>query len=294
VNISHPSRDSSQEAAFAKAAWQPDESVMPAAGSCSFRPFGRNREDLDFNFAADDRPRLVTEILSACMFDKDALPLDTANVWKLSISRRIACLLRLAAMGDDFSGQVTVQCPGVDCGQVVEMDLPIPEILALQQRVEERALLELRDGPEPVRLRRPTGVDQIRWRGKSFLDPEDAREAMVSNLISGPDDCAGESTGGTCAISRVDFTDSLESKLEEFDPLTAFSIRIHCPNCAVETDFAVDLEGFALKALEKTQQRLMRDVHRMASTYHWSEEEIFRLSPQRRERYLKLIEEEAR
>lgn len=35
---------------------------------------------------------------------------------------------------------------------------------------------------------------------------------------------------------------------------------------------------------------LFRDVHRLAQLYHWEEAGILRMSPARRQRYLRLIE----
>ena len=76
--------------------------------------------------------------------------------------------------------------------------------------------------------------------------------------------------------------------------MTAFSICVRCPHCNVETTFPVDLEGLALSELEKIQHQLLRDIHQLAITYHWSETEILSLTPLRRAHYLKLIEEAAR
>ena len=57
--------------------------------------FGRRKADLDFDFSTDDRPRLVTEILAACMFDQDGSPLESERAWNMPVSRRIECLMQI-------------------------------------------------------------------------------------------------------------------------------------------------------------------------------------------------------
>jgi hypothetical protein len=90
----------------------------------------------------------------------------------------------------------------------------------------------------------------------------------------------------------ADFIHGLDAALEEFDPLVAFSVRAGCTQCGVETSSPIDLEVLALRELEQMQARLLREIHRLASRYHWSESEVLGLSPERRARYLRLIEME--
>jgi hypothetical protein len=86
--------------------------------------------------------------------------------------------------------------------------------------------------------------------------------------------------------------EAIDDLLAEFDPLVAFSVRIACPHCEVETDFPIDLQALALGKLEKIQRELVESIHRLAIVYHWSEAEILDLTTERRARYLRLIEAE--
>jgi hypothetical protein len=162
------------------------------------------------------------------------------------------------------------------------MDLPLGEISALQRRAEMGAV-EGQNGATVLHLRRPTGNDQREWRANVFADAARARQAMVHRLV-GSDEATEE--------FPADLIEALEARLEEADPLVAFSIRLGCPQCGVESDIPVDLEMLALRELEREQRQLLKDVHRLATRYHWSESEILRLSPTRRARYLRLIEAE--
>ena len=44
--------------------------------------------------------------------------------------------------------------------------------------------------------------------------------------------------------------------------------------------------------MSQRRHHLLRDVHRLASRYHWSEAELFSLPLPRREAYLRLIDSE--
>src|SRR4029077_11530257 len=116
------------------------------------------------------RPRLVTELLTACLFDENGSPLDAEQIWDLAVSRRIECLLRLVAASTDFDWRLTLRCPKQDCLQLVEIELPLNELIALPRDGNNRDLLDLQDGATFLRLRRPTGDDQRRWRTRSFTD----------------------------------------------------------------------------------------------------------------------------
>ena len=269
----------------------PNEPMAPTDAPYSVRAFGTRKADLDFDFATNDRPGLVTDVLSACLLGRDGSPLATDRVWAMPVSQRIECLLRLAAAGHTFVWSVTLRCPRDDCRQLIEIELPIDDVLALQRRAEQRDLAEWQDGALSLRLRRPTGGDQRQWRAASFADATEARDAIFHTLVAdapGPE--GGAADGDAPRTPAANLIEMIDARLEEFDPLVAFSVQVGCPHCGLQTDFPVDLEALALSELEKVQTQLLQDLHRLATHYHWSESEILDLTPQRRARYLQLIE----
>ena len=246
--------------------------------------------DLDFEFTSDDRPRLVTEILTACLFDQYGSPLDAEQTWNLAVSRRIECLLRLVAASQDFDSRLTLRCPGQDCLQLIEIELPLSELIALQRDGDNRGLLEWQDGATILRLRRPTGDDQRRWRTRSFADATEARNAILRSLVVGGDGSLTiAADAGAAPDLPATLIEMIDERLEEFDPVVAFSVQVGCPHCGVKTDVPLDLEALALKELEKIQRQVLDSIHRLAMRYHWSESEIVELTPERRARYLRLI-----
>ncbi len=245
---------------------------------------------MDFDFTSDDRPRLVTEILTACLSDQDGSPLDAEQIWNLAVSRRIECLLRLVAASRDFNWRLTLRCPGRDCLQLIEVELPLRELIATQRDGSNRSLLEWQDGVTSLRLRRPTGDDQRRWRAWSFADVTEARSAILKSLViggEGPLTIAADP--GAASRPPAALVETIDERLEEFDPLVAFCVQVCCPHCCTKTDVPLDLEELALKEMEKIQQQELESIHQLAVRYHWGESEIVELTPERRARYLRLI-----
>jgi hypothetical protein len=265
-----------------------DEAFDTDAGS--LRPFGWSREDLEVDFELEDRPRLVTQILSACLSRPDGSPLACEHVWNLTVSRRIEYLLHLAALSGGFTGRVRLRCPQVECRQSLEIDLPITEIIAVQRKAEKQDRLDWGQEPNILRFRRPTGDDQRGWQKRSFANIAQARAAIVQSLLVAANE-TGPIVENLIGLPPAEFADTIENSLEDFDPLVAFSVRVCCPQCSVETDLQVDLEALALTELKRIQIESFHNIHRLASAYHWSEAEILCLSSDRRTRYLTLIEE---
>jgi hypothetical protein len=269
---------------------QPCEPSGRVGGSLSVRPFGRQKADLDFDFTSDDRPHLVTEILTACLFDEDGSPLDAEHIWNLAVSQRIESLLRLVAASRDFDWRLTLRCPRRDCLQLIEIELPLGELIATQRDGNNRSLLECQEGATLLRLRRPTGDDQRRWRTRSFTDATEARDAILRSLfVDGDEPVRTAPDPGAAPGSLATLVATTDERLEEFDPLVAFCVQVRCLDCGTKTDVPLDLEELALKELEKIQQQEMESIHQLAVHYHWSESEIVELTPERRARYLRLI-----
>jgi hypothetical protein len=74
------------------------------------------------------------------------------------------------------------------------------------------------------------------------------------------------------------------------DPLVALTVAAACPTGGRAPDVAVDIEGFALRHFAGRQQAMLRDVHRLAERYGWTECQIMDLPASRRASYLALID----
>ena len=73
------------------------------------------------------------------------------------------------------------------------------------------------------------------------------------------------------------------------DPMLDIQLALDCPECGASWKSPLDLLAFLWQEIERWGQRMLYTIHRLASAYGWSEEEILALSAWRRNGYLDLI-----
>lgn len=246
------------------------------------RRFGCSGDDLAVDFESAAVPHLITEILVCCTKRTDGQSPDRQFFWELDISKRIQCLLILASLeGAGGIISVALRCPNLSCGQPIEIDLTIEELLEAEKGAwEDEFSVSL--GEKCLVLRRPTAADQLSWLQQSFVDEDCAVRMIIRTLlVEGP---------------QIELTQEWISRIEEaldrHDPLLQFGLSVICPYCQKLAEQNLDLAEFAMRKLKEAQARLIEAVHRLATHYHWSEAEILRLPPWRRARYLSLVERE--
>jgi uncharacterized protein (UPF0212 family) len=73
------------------------------------------------------------------------------------------------------------------------------------------------------------------------------------------------------------------------DPQGDVELALSCPTCGHAWPVAFDIASFFFTEVDAWAWALLREIHALASAYHWCEADILRLSPWRRRSYLELI-----
>jgi hypothetical protein len=81
----------------------------------------------------------------------------------------------------------------------------------------------------------------------------------------------------------------IAQRMSEADPYADIQLNATCPQCRHQWPAFLDIPSFVWREIEMLAQRLLREVHLLASAYGWSERDILSLSPSRRQCYLSLI-----
>ena len=81
----------------------------------------------------------------------------------------------------------------------------------------------------------------------------------------------------------------LGKQIERLDPLSDIRIQLCCPECSHQWDALFDISSFLWKEINSWAEQMLQNIHRLAAAYGWSEREILRLSPVRRQLYLGMI-----
>jgi len=258
-------------------------------GDLALRSFGVRERDLHVDFARGPRPLVVTEVIACCTSTARDVAVDPELIWQLPIGRRVECLLALLPPGPASNIDVSFRC-GAGCAEESEIGISIDELTELQSRAyaSEHVAVPL-ESRAPVALRRPTGRDQLAWLSASPPDEAAAIRAMLETLIVGDDDRRAIDDWLSDAM-----LDRIGESMDEHDPLVGVTIGAVCPTCGATNNVAIDVEELALQRLYEAQVALLSSVHRLATHYHWTEQDIFATPHWRRQHYLQLIEADQR
>jgi predicted RNA-binding Zn-ribbon protein involved in translation (DUF1610 family) len=236
-------------------------------------PRGEDEAFLLEDGAGLTRAEQVTALLARCVVEIGGEEPGPDGVRGLTAGDREALLLQLraAALGDRIA--CVLDCP--DCGERLDLDLEVGELL-VDGYPEARPWHELRVGngwKRLLRVRLPTGAD-LESAGHEPDDEAGAR-TLIARCVEGdlPEDGEGV----------------VAARLAELDPQAETLVRTGCPECGAEIAALLDAATILLGELAGSPEALFREVHAIASHYHWSEPEILALDIRRRRRYLELI-----
>lgn len=252
----------------------------PGHGVTVGTPFAARTAHLDLDLAGADRPGVVSSVLHSCLQTGDGQALSWQQVHAADLVRRLGWLLELGRLSGVQSLDLHCRCPACDAEIALSLDPGSFE--------QPSAAGEFDCEPEArvrLRLRLPTGEDQSRW---AHTGVDDFARLAADLVLAVSGDADRENEG---AIRR-DWLPAIEAALETVDPLTALQIQTACPDCGHAFGLPIDLEQLLLQRLMAEQVRVLRDIHRIATRYHWRERDILALSPVRRAFYLRCIDQE--
>ncbi|MBK6878806.1 MAG: hypothetical protein IPG99_20815 [Ignavibacteria bacterium] len=136
----------------------------------------------------------------------------------------------------------------------------------------ENGKYELEPG---LSFRLPTGEDEIQING--FTGAEAEKKLLERCLLEGNAETDSE---------RV------QLKMEELAPMLSMHMQAICPECSHDQEVQFDMQSFFLTKLIQERQGLIREIHYIASQYHWSHQEILDLPRNLRKQYAALIQPE--
>jgi hypothetical protein len=213
-----------------------------------------------------------------------ALPGASAEtVEAMTVGERDQHLLRLR---EDLFGQRMqnmAECP--ECGERVEWESRTRELLAAAESPALAAdSFEMQSGDCTLRFRLPTSLDLL-----TVID-DDTGDSSERLLLAR---CVLEAhrAGTPCDFDDIpdEALGALGSRLESLDPLADLRMELCCPGCDHEWILVFDIAGFLCEEVDHWAGRMLRTVSELAASFGWSEREILRISPLRRQLYLGML-----
>lgn len=221
--------------------------------------------------------RALTLLAAAC---PDTSP---ENLAQWSIGRRDASLLKLREWVFGSQLLCVAGCP--ECGERLELAFDTEGIRAGEDpelgEVREPLSVSL-DGYE-IQFRLPCSLDLA----SLSLDDDLAKtrsqlfeRCLISAQHNGKEVPARELSD--------EILETIATKMLEADPQGDVQLALTCPACSHRWQMTFDILSFFWNEINVWAQRVMREIHVLASSYGWREADILSLSPWRRQLYLQM------
>ena len=170
-------------------------------------------------------------------------------------------------------------CPS--CRQEIELAFDIAEV---RRGLSDVVRADIHAGGVNVQFRLPTGLDLAAI--ESAPDVESARALLLAR-------CVERAARNEVALAVDDLPpeilDATTSRMCELDPQADVALDVECPSCRHAWREPFDIVSYLWSEIAVWARRLLDDVHVLASTYGWTEDDILRLTPARRHAYLEMI-----
>lgn len=173
-----------------------------------------------------------------------------------------------------FGNYIEGQAKCKQCGDRFELSFHLSQLQAYLQ--ESKQLLAAENGEytfDEYCFRLPTGVDEM---AVANLPAEEAIDHLLKLCVT---------KGGMVA------DDKIQEAMSRIAPVLQTEIKTACPHCNAEQQTRFDIQSYLLAKIKSEQKSLLREVHCLALTYHWSHREIMELPRGLRKKYVLLAQE---
>ena len=191
---------------------------------------------------------------------------------------RALLALRRRMFGDRLPMVLT--CPA--CKNDLELVLSISALLDSEKQDDGHVRLAV-EGLH-VTARQPTSRDLV--DAAATGNREAARWVLIERCVEATDTHGTAVPVGELPASLLD---SVGDALGAADPLADVVVRTACAICGHESGAALDVPLYLWAEFTVTAQRVIWDVHALATAYGWRESDILEMSAVRRQAYLDLI-----
>ena len=244
---------------------------------------GASDRHLNWQFSQSP-PLVITQILQDCLKTSDGGTLPESEIWQWDINFRTQALLAITIFTYGSHCSLSVRCPQEACLEMMDIDLELSQLYTPKQS-SSFGFSFIPDVDTEIKLRLPTGEDQQRWLHQAVAEQTDLSQHMARDLVLSVNRSAPEKEWRLAE----QWLDQIQNLLAQHDLFTEFTLQTQCPNCGHMFEAGFDVEEYLLNILQDQWQQLLEDIHYLAASYHWSEQEIFSVPIQRRQYYLKCI-----
>jgi hypothetical protein len=199
---------------------------------------------------------------------------------RLTVGQRDACLfvLRGLTFGPQAVGLAT--CP--DCSERHELVFPLADLGVIPAGKPDD-VLEFAEGGIELSFRLPNSADLAAIGDQT--DPTRARLRLFERCL-----LSVRRDGSGIAASELpdQIIDLVSERMGQADPQGDVEIALCCKSCNREWQEPFDILSFFWTEIHAWANKILMEVHSLASSYGWSEADILAMHPWRRHFYLEM------
>jgi hypothetical protein len=220
--------------------------------------------------------RTLTLLAAAC----SETPLDLLE--HLSIGQRDARLLMLREW--TFGPKLLSLATCLGCQERLELTLDVADVRAVPAVEPPGEELSLNVEGYALCFRLPNSEDLAVIAHQ--LDVATARQILLRHcLLAAHQD--GREQSADQLPPRV--VDAIVEHMQRVDSQADIRLSLLCPQCGHSWQIAFDIASFFWSEINAWANRILWEVHILASRYGWSQRDILALSPWRRQFYLDVV-----
>ena len=229
----------------------------------------------EHGFVQSPAERALTLLEAACP------ELSADSIAKLTVGERDLRLLTLREW--TFGSQLLCLAMCTGCGEQLELSLRAADLFA-QETTDLSDNFSVYAGEYEVTFRLPNSLDLVEVSRRA--DVAAGRQLLLARCIS-----KAEHSGEEIASSELPpfVLDAVVARMGELDKSGDVQLSLNCPQCSHASQPIFDIESFFWREISAWANRILREVHALASAYGWRESDILGMSTWRRQVYLNLI-----
>lgn len=199
----------------------------------------------------------------------------------LSVGQRDGYLLTLREWTFGSKLVSLAICP--NCSDRLELTFDVADIRVTSE-ADIAEILSLQVADYAVQFRLPNSLDLIALIGQKNVNPT---QQMLLNHCLLDIQVNGETATKEQLPNHI--LESVVARMAASDPQADVQLKLNCPQCGHQWSATFDIVTFFWHEINTWANRILQQVHTIASAYGWRESDILAMSPQRRQLYLEMI-----